>query len=102
MKKEKFWVDFALEAGEANVCHRYWCEIEFSDKDYEELYQVWFDNGSHLNSWESKWDGHHDLYDMINIAAYYALNDILKKNEPEFADPVNVYWEISKETEDDF
>ena len=34
-KKAKFWVDWLLEAGEANVCHRYWFEIELEDGFYE-------------------------------------------------------------------
>ena len=102
MKKVKFWVDWLLEAGDANVCHRYWFEIELEDASYEELYQVWFDNGSHLNSWDSKWDGHDELFERINTPAINALNDLVKKNEPDFADPINVYWEISKETEDVF
>ena len=37
MKKAKFWVDWLLEAGEANVCHRYWFEIELED----ELFNLW-------------------------------------------------------------
>ena len=102
MKKAKFWVDWLLEAGDANVCQRYWFEIELEYEFYEELYQVWFDNGSHLNSWESKWDGHAELFERINAPAINALNDLVKKNEPDFADPIDVYWEISKETEDAF
>ena len=102
MRKAKFWVDWLLEAGDANVCHRYWFEIELEDEFYEELYQVWFDNGSHLNSWESKWDGHDELFERINAHAINALNDLVKKHEPDFADPIDVYWEISKETEDAF
>ena len=39
MKKAKFGVDWLLEAGDANVCHRYWFEIELEDEFYEELYQ---------------------------------------------------------------
>ena len=36
MKKVKLWVDWLLEAGDANVCHRYWFEIELEDEFYEE------------------------------------------------------------------
>ena len=89
-----------LKTGDANVCHRYWFEMEFKDKFYEELYQVWFDNRSYLNSWDSKWDVHDELFDRINAPAINALNISNKKNEPDFADPIDVYWEISKETED--
>ena len=102
MKNAKFWVDFALEAGDANVCHRYWLEIELEDEAYEELYQVWFDNGSRLNSWDSKWTRHDELFDRINVTAYKVLNKLLKENEPEYSNPLDVYWEISKETEDEF
>ena len=102
MKKAKFWVDMALTAGDDGVCHRYWFEIELSDQDYEELYQVWFDNRSSLNNWESNWDGHDGLFENIDSVAYHALNNLLKENEPELADPVDMYWEISKETEDEF
>ena len=33
MKKTRFWVDWLLEAGDANVCHRYWFEIELDSRD---------------------------------------------------------------------
>jgi len=102
MNKAKFWVDWLLEAGDANVCHRYWFEIELTDEIFEELYRVWFDNGSHLNSWDANWNGHNELFEKINVSAINALNDLVKKNEPDSADPINVYWEISKETEDAF
>ena len=102
MKKAKFWVDWLLEAGDANVCHRYWFEIELSNDDYEELYQVWFDNDCQLSSWGSEWKGHDELFERINVPAYHALNDLLKKNEPDFADPLDVFWEISEETADAF
>lgn len=98
MKKAKFWIDWLLEAGEANVCHRYWLEIELEDESFEELYQVWFDNGSRLNSWESNWDGHDKLFERINVSVYHALNNQLKKHDSDFADPLDVYWEISEET----
>jgi len=102
MKKAKFWVALGLEVGEENVTDRYWFEIELSDQEYEELYQVWFDNNCNLTSWESDWDGHDKLFEKIDNIAYYALNDLLKKHEPEFVDPVEFFWEISKETEDEF
>ena len=102
MKNAKFWVDLALEAVDANVLHRYGFGIEMSDEDYEELYQVWFDNNCRLNSWESDWEGHDELFDKLNVTAYHALNDMLKENEPNYIDPLDAYWEISKETEDAF
>ena len=102
MKKAKFWVDYCLEAGDANVCHRYWFEIELTDEEFEELYQVWYDNGSHLQSWSSNWQGHDDLFEKLNGTAIHALNDLLKKHAPEFVNPVDVYWEIAKETEEAF
>ena len=102
MKKAKFWVDWLLEAGEEGICHRYWFEIVLSDQEYEELYQVWYDNNCELMSWYSNFDGHDELFEMINNTAYHALNDMLKKYEPEFADPISALWEISKETADEF
>ncbi len=102
MKKAKFWVDWLLEAGEENVCHRYGFGVELSDEEFEELYQVWFGNNSQLNSWESDWKGYDALFDRLNNTAYHTLNSMLKENEPEHYDPVNVYWEISKETADTF
>ena len=43
-----------------------------------------------------------ELFERINAPAINALNELVKKNEPDFADPIDVYWEISKETEDAF
>ena len=102
MKKAKFWVDIALEAGDVDVCHIYSFEIEMPDEEYEELYQVWFSNNSDLNSWRSNWDGHYELFDKLNVTAYHALNDLLKKHDPKFVDPVEVFWSLSKETTDEF
>lgn len=102
MEKAKFWVDWCLEAGDANVCHRYWFEIDLSDEEYEELYQVWFDNNSELNNWGSNWDGHDVLFEKLNGAAIHSSCELLKQNEPEFAEPLDVFWEISKETADAF
>ena len=102
MKKAKFWVDWLLEAGEENVCHRYGFGVELSDEEYEELYQVWFGNNSQLNSWESDWKGHEAIFDELNDAAYNALNCMLKENEPEFYNPVEIFWEISEETAKSF
>lgn len=77
-------------------------EAHFILDEHEELYQVWFANNSQLNSWDSDWKGHGELFERINVPAYHALNELLKKNEPEFADPLDVYWELSKETADAF
>ena len=35
MKKARFWVDWLLEAGDANACHRYEFGVELSDEEYE-------------------------------------------------------------------
>ena len=102
MKRAKFWVDHCFEAGDAGVCHRYWFYVELTDDEFEELYQVWFSNNSELNSWDTNWQGHDELFEKLNVTAYHALNDMLKKNEPDFADPLDAYWEISEETEDNF
>ena len=103
MEKAKFWIDWLFEAGGDDcICHRYWVELELSEQEYEELYQVWFDNGCELNSWYSEWKGHYELFDKIDGASYHALNELLKKHEPEFANPIEALWEISKETADAF
>ena len=77
-------------------------DVELTDDKFEELYQVWFSNNSELNSWDTDWQGHDKLFERLNVTAYHALNDMLKKNEPDFADPLDAYWEISEETEDIF
>lgn len=104
MKSVKFWVDFLLEAGDADVCHRYWFDVDIPDEDFEELRQVWLKNNeNHITSWyTTDWDGHNELHDKIDATAYKVLNKILKENEPEFADPVDVFWSLTKETENEF
>lgn len=115
MKKAKFYVDYCFEAGSfegiseeddlvcgGNLSQRYWFELELTEDEFEELYQVWFDNNSELNNWDSDWQGHDALYKRIDGIGIHALNELLKQYAPEFVNPVNVYWEISKETEDAF
>lgn len=102
MEKAKFWVDFALEAGDGGVCKRCGFEVEFTDEKYEELYQVWFDNKCELNNWDCNWDGHEELLDELNGIAYHCLNEWLKKYDPALVDPLDAYWEISEETEKAF
>ena len=101
-KQAKFWVANAMEAGDGGVVHRYWFNIELSDTEYEELYQVWFNNHSDLNNWDSDWEGHDALFDKIDDAVRYALYDLMEKNEPELGGPADTLWEISQETEDEF
>lgn len=101
MEKARFYVDFCFEAGDAGICHRYWFEIELLDEEFEELYQVWYDQNE-LNSWATDWDGHDPLYQKINGAAVYALNKCLKQEDPAYRDPLDVLWELSKETIDSF
>lgn len=98
----KFYVDNALEAGGESVIHRYWFTIDLSDKEFEELYQLWYDNNCKLNSWATDNKGHEALYERLDGTAYHALNDLLKKYEPRYANPVECFWEISKETADAF
>ena len=108
MNQAKFYVDYCFEAGSfeggsgGNVCHRYWFAIDMTDEAFEELYQVWYKNNSQLNSWDTDWDGHDKLFAELNASAIHALNTQLEKHEPEFVNPVDVLWEISKETEDAF
>lgn len=108
MKKAKFLVDYCFEAGSfeddggGNLSGRFWFETELTEKEFEELYQVWFDNDSELNSWDSDWNDHNSLFDRINSNARYVINKIHKERYPESPDPLDVLWEISNETEDAF
>lgn len=103
MKKAKFWVDWLFEAGSfesgsgGNICHRYSFDVELTDDEFEELYQVWYDKNG-LNNWDTDWQGHDALYEKLNPIAYRALNDLLKQHEPDIADTLDAYWEISQET----
>ena len=107
MNKAKFWVDWLFEAGSfdggcgGNLCHRYSFDVELTDEEFEELYQVWHSNNG-LNNWDTNWQDHDALFEKLNIIAYRALNDLLKQHEPDHADPLDAYWEISEETEDAF
>ena len=102
MEKAKFYVDFCFEAGDAGLCHRYWFEIELSSEEFEELYQIWFDQNCELNSWATDWEGHDALSQKINDAAIYALNKCLEKENPVYQNPLDVLWELSPETKDAF
>jgi hypothetical protein len=53
------------------------------NEKYEELYQVWYDNSGHLNSWNTNWEGHDELYDIITDIATESLNNIMQKEDPE-------------------
>ncbi len=105
MEKAKFYVDFCFEAGSdeygCNVSGRYRFGIELLDEEFEELYQLWFDQNE-LNSWSPNWDGHDALYQKINGAAEYALNRYLEKEDSVYQNPLDVYWELSQETKDAF
>jgi len=65
MEKAIFYVDFCYEAGSdeygCNVSGRYQFGLELTDEEYEELYQIWYDQNE-LNSWSTEWDGHEPLY----------------------------------------
>ncbi len=98
----KFYVDYALEAGGESVIHRYWFTIDLSDEEFEELYQLWYKNDCSLQSWTADDKGHEALCDKIDGIAYHFLNDLLKKNETQFVNPVECFWEISKETAEAF
>ena len=105
MELAKFYVDFCFEAGSdeygCNLSGRYWFQMELTNDEYEELYQIWYDYNE-LISWSNIWDGHDALYTKINETARYALNQILAKDAPEFLNPVEVLWELSQETKDAF
>lgn len=102
MEKAKFYVDYCFEAGVDHVCQRYWFEIDMTEEEFEDLYQVWFSNNCELNSWDSDWNNHEDMFRKIDKVAVHTLNLMLAKYEPEFVNPVEVLWEISKETIDSF
>lgn len=102
MKTANFWVDFCLEAGDEGVVKRFGYSVDLSDEEYEELYQVWYDNNCSLKSWEADWKGHDALEEKLNSIAYDALNQFLKEIDPQFVDPLDAYWEISEETEKAF
>ena len=83
MENARFYVDFCYEAGSdeygANVSGRYQFAIDLTDEEYEELYQMWY-NQNELNSWSTIWDGH----------------DNLNRN------PLDILWELSQETKSAF
>ena len=105
MKKAKFYVDFCYEAGSddyaSNISVRYQFVIELTDDEYEELYQVWY-NQNELNSWSTIWDGHESLYQKINNAAIYALDKYMEHEDPVYRNPLDVLWELSQETKTAF
>lgn len=102
MEIARFYVDFCFEAGDAGICHRYWFDIELSSEEFEELYQVWFDQNCELNNWDTDWDGHDALFQKINDAAIYVFNKCLEKENPVYQNPLDVLWELSPETKDAF
>ena len=108
MNKAKFYVNTCFEAGSfengsgGHVTKQYWFEKDLTDEAFEELYQVWFGNNSELNNWDTNWEGHEALLENLNASAVRVLNELQKEHDPAFADPIDVYWEISKETEDAF
>ena len=105
MEKAKFYVDFCYEAGSdeygSNVSGRYWFTLELTDEEYEELYEVWFEQNE-LNSWRTNWDEQDALYTKINGSATYALNRILENEDEVYRNPLAVLWELSQETKDAF
>lgn len=108
MQRATFYVDFCYESGsdenETNVSGRYQFWIDMPDEIFEELYQVWYDNSSELNSWDSNWEGHDKLFYSINKVATKMLSEEMEKDFPE-NQPLSsweVLWELSKETADAF
>ena len=65
-KQAKFWVANAMEAGDGGVVHRYWFTIDLSDAEFEELYQLWYNNNCELNSWDTDDKGHEALFEKLN------------------------------------
>lgn len=108
MQRATFYVDYCYEAGSdeygKNLTGRYGFLIDFPDKIYEELHQVWYDNDCDLNNWDSNWDGHDTLYNTITQIATEMLNKTMEEEWPEIL-PISswqVLWELSKETTDAF
>ena len=105
MENARFYVDFCYEAGSdeygANVSGRYQFAIDLTDEEYEELYQMWY-NQNELNSWSTIWDGHDNLYQKINDSATIALNRFLEQEEPVNRNPLDILWELSQETKSAF
>ena len=104
MKEVKFWMDWCLEAGGESVSHRYWVSINLNDEEYELLYQMWMTNNCSLESWNVglQDEDEQKLYEKINSCAYQSLNELLKKNDPAYADPVDLFWELSEESAKEF
>ncbi len=107
MKEARFYVDFCFEAGSeegfaANVGSHYQFGVKLSEEEYEELYYVWYSNNSSLNSWKSDWEEHDALFGKINNVAITALDMFLEAEETGIKEPLDVLWEISKETEKAF
>jgi hypothetical protein len=105
MEKAIFYVDFCFEAGSdeygSSVSGRYRFGLELMDEEYEELYQIWYDQNE-LNSWDTVWDEHEPLYQKINGAAVYALDKYLEQEDPVYRNPLDVLWELSQETKNAF
>lgn len=104
-----FYVDFCFEdspedGGWGSLSKRYSFWIDLPNEKYEELYQVWYDNSGHLNSWNTNWAGHDELYDTISHVATEMLNKIMQKEHPEMGtfSQYDTLWELSKETADTF
>jgi hypothetical protein len=108
MKKVAFYVDYNYEVSSdeygSNLVGRYGFSIDCSDEIYDELYQIWDENGGDLNSWNTNWDGHDSLYHSINQIATKMLNEILEENKSGIRNisSLDVLWEITKETIDEF
>lgn len=106
MKKGEFYVDFCFEdPGDetgGNLSGRYGFGIEMTDEEYEELYQIWFEQDCELNNWSTEWDGHNKLFQKIDQAAIYALNRLLVDEDPVYQNPLDVWWQLSQETIKEF
>lgn len=103
MHKARFYVDFCFEAGSddyfANVSGRYQFGVELSDEEFEDLYKIWFENNCELNSWSSEWFEHDVLYVKINEVATQALYMHMESDDDSIIkEPLNVYWQLSRET----
>ena len=42
------------------------------------------------------------MCEKINDTARYCLTELMKEHDPDLGEPVDVYWEISEETANEF
>lgn len=106
MKQATFYTDSFFEAGSdehgCNLSGRYRFDLTLSDKEFEDLYEIWESHNEELNSWSTDWLGQDAWYKRINDTATHALFELVKKHEPDLYPPLDVLWELSPKTAKSF